>query len=195
MKINGITVGGGTNGTSGSSGTSGDNGSSGTSGTSGTNGGPVQLINYGSEISGTTALTKSASFLLPANTLTSSNTIIYIQWRGRKSSGTAATTTIGLYNNTSDSTVGATLLGSNTLASGSANRMGLCERHLLYNGTTGQISRQTPGTLGTDMGLNTLTYTSVSFNRSVDNYFIFTITNASAADAGIIDFGFGTFYI
>ena len=45
------------------------------------------------------------------------------------------------------------------------------------------------------MGSNTLTYTSVSFNRAVDNYFIFTITNASAADAGIIDFGFGTFYI
>jgi hypothetical protein len=73
--------------------------------------------------------------------------------------------------------------------------MGLCERYLLYNGTTGQISRQFPGTLGADMGSNTLTYTSVSFNRAVDNYFIFTITNASAADAGIIDFGFGTFYI
>jgi hypothetical protein len=157
-------------------------------------GGPVRLTDYGLGITGTTALTKSASFLLPANTLTSSNTVIHIQLRGRRSSGTAGTITFGLYNNTSDSTVGATYLGSNTLTA-VANRMGLIERHLLYNGTTGQISRQFPGTLGTDMGLNTLTYTSVSFNRAVDNYFIFTITNVSAADTGIIDFGVGTFYI
>jgi hypothetical protein len=155
---------------------------------------PFNLICYGSEISGSTALTKSASFLLAANTLTSSNALIHIQWRGRKSSGTAGNTTLGLYNNTSDSTVGATYLGSNILTA-AANRMGFFERSLLYNGDTGQISRPFPGTFSTDMGLNTLTYTSVSFNRAVDNYFIFTITNVNSADAGIIDFGMGTIYM
>lgn len=153
-----------------------------------------QKLCFGSSVTGVITLQKSASFLLPANTLTSTNALIHLQWRGRKSTGTAGTTTFGLYNNTSDSTVGATLLSSNTLASGAIGRMGQSESHLLYNGTSGQISRQFPGTLATDMGVNTLTYTSVSFNRAVENYFIFTITNASSLDTAIIDFGIGYIY-
>lgn len=151
-------------------------------------------ICFGSSITGVNTLQKSASFLLPANTLTSSNALIHLQWRGVKTSGTAVTTTFGLYNNTSDSTVGATLLTSNTLAAGAALRMGQSETHILYNGAAGTIERQTPGTLGTDMGINTLTYTSAAFNRAVDNYFIFTITNANINDRAVISYGIGYIY-
>jgi len=156
---------------------------------------PFNLMSYGSAVSGSTTLTKSASFLLAANTLTNKDALIHLKWRGRRfGAANVGTVTFGLYNNTSDSTSGAVFLTSNTLTA-VASRMGQSEVHLLYKAETGTVERQTPGTLGTDMGLNTLTYTSVGFNRTVDNYFIFTLTNASAADSSIIDFGMAIIYI
>ena len=154
---------------------------------------PFNLMSYGSAVSGSTALTKSASFLLAANTLTNQNALIHIKYRGRKVTGISGSTTVSVYNNTSDSTVGATFLYLNTLAA-ATNRMGQFQAHLLYNAAAGTVERNTPSTMPTDMGLGTLTYTSVSFNRAVDNYFIFTITNTSALDTGRIDYGMAIIY-
>lgn len=134
----------------------------------------------GTVVTGTTALTMSRSLLIPANTITGES-VIEILARYQKT-GTVGANTCNVYLNTSPTLTGATLLltfvslNSNTLVQGnriiSINTSNL--RTLLATSVTLQD------------------YTSFSaesvipFNASVDNYLLFCVQNASAADSNVV---------
>ena len=200
MEINGITISGGTNGTSGSSGTSGTDGSSGTSGsnglsgTSGSNGssgtsgsnGLMRLLAFsgttGTPTPGTNTVTTTYSVLIPANTL-SSNNILQLVWRMYRVTGNVGQMSSRIYKNTTNSQVGATLIGSIlTMNGGGTQFLGYCERNFSYNGTNITTFVNT-----TFSEYTTGTVQSTSFNKAVDNYILFTMQAATSLEIANMD--------
>lgn len=178
ISINGVAI-GGTSGTSGLNGTSGTNGSPGTDGTSGTNGtsgtssNPRTLTSLvGNNLIGTSNQI-SASYLIPAGTLSTNNSI-YIRNLLTKTAG-STTSTGRIYINTSNSLTGATLLGT---AGGMNSTVYIqrFERNYFYDGTNLFVYNPSNG-ISTDLTSGTITL--VAFNRLIDNYLIFAVQNST----------------
>ena len=152
---------------------------------------PTNKLSVGTNVTGTTTATISASSLLPANTLVVGKPcMIHIKARGRRISGALGVITSGMYRNTSVSTTGATFIGQIQIPAG--NTQGQFERHLFWDGVA-NISVQFPGTLVTDM-VNNGSYTTSIINPAVNNYFIFTIQLVNALDIGQIQWGLYILY-
>ena len=153
---------------------------------------PTNKLAVGTNVTGTTALTISASALLPANTLVVGKPcMIHLKARGRRISGALGVITSGMYRNTSVSTAGATYIGSTTMTT--VVTFAMLERHLFWDGVA-NISVQFPGSLVSDM-INNGTYTTSIINPAVNNYFLFTIQLANAGDTGQIQWGLYILYI
>lgn len=154
---------------------------------------PTNKLAVGTNVTGTTALTISASALLPANTLVVGNPcMIHLKARGLRIGVSAlGVITFGMYRNTSVSTTGATFIGSNTITAGV--KMIQFERHLFWDGVS-KIGAVPGATLNSDM-LNTLSYTETTINPAVNNYFIYSVTLANAGDTGQIQWGLHILYI
>ena len=153
---------------------------------------PTNKLAVGTNVTGTTGSTISASSLLPANTLVIGKPcMIHIKARSRRVAGALGTITSGMYRNTSLSLVGGSLIGSITMTT--TNTFAMFERHLFWDGVA-NISVQTPGTLVSDM-INTGTYSTTTINPAVNNYFIYYITLANALDTGQIQWGLHILYI
>ena len=152
---------------------------------------PTNKLAVGTNVTGTTGSTISASALLPANTLVVGKPcMIHIKARSRRVSGALGTITSGMYRNTSLSLTGGSLIGSVTMTT--ANTFAMFERHLFWDGVA-NISVQFPGTLVTDM-INNGSYTTSIINPAVNNYFIYYITLANALDTGQIQWGLHILY-
>ena len=152
---------------------------------------PTNKLAVGTNVTGTTGSTISASALLPANTLVVGKPcMIHIKARSRRVSGALGTITSGMYRNTSLSLTGGSLIGSVTMTT--ANTFAMFERHLFWDGVA-NISVQFPGTLVTDM-INNGSYTTSIINPAVNNYFIYYITLANAGDTGQIQWGLHILY-
>ena len=152
---------------------------------------PTNKLAVGTNVTGTTGSTISASALLPANTLQLGKPcMIHIKARSRRVSGALGTITSGMYRNTSLSLVGGSLIGSITMTT--TNTFAMFERHLFWDGVA-NISVQTPGTLVTDM-INNGSYSTTVINPAVNNYFIYYITLANALDTGQIQWGLHILY-
>ena len=152
---------------------------------------PTNKLAVGTNVTGTTGSTISASALLPANTLVVGKPcMIHIKARSRRVSGALGTITSGMYRNTSLSLTGGNLIGSITMTT--ANTFAMLERHLFWDGVA-NISVQSPGTLISDM-INTGTYSTSVINPAVNNYFIYYITLANAGDTGQIQWGLHILY-
>lgn len=146
----------------------------------------------GTNVTGTTGSTISASSLLPANTLVVGKPcMIHIKARSRRVSGALGTITSGMYRNTSLSLTGGNLIGSITMTT--TNTFAMFERHLFWDGVA-NISVQTPGTLVSDL-INNGSYSTTTINPAVNNYFIYYITLANALDTGQIQWGLHILYI
>ena len=181
MKINGITISGGTDGSNGSSGTSGTNGSSGTSGSNGSSGtsgsnGLMRLLAFsgttGTPTPGTNTVTTTYSVLIPANTL-SSNNILQLVWRMYRVTGNAGQMSSRIYKNTTNSQVGATLIGSIlTMNGGGTQFLGYCERNFSYNGTNITTFVNT-----TQSDYTTGAIQNTAFNATSDNWILLEIAN------------------
>ena len=153
---------------------------------------PTNKLAVGTNVTGTTGSTISASSLLPANTLVVGKPcMIHIKARSRRVAGALGTITSGMYRNTSLSLTGGSLIGSVTMTT--ANTFAMFERHLFWDGVA-NISVQFPGTLVTDM-INNGSYTTSIINPAVNNYFIYYITLANALDTGQIQWGLHILYI
>ena len=153
---------------------------------------PTNKLAVGTNVTGTTGSTISASALLPANTLVVGKPcMIHIKARGRRVSGALGTVTSGIYRNTSLSLTGGNLIGSITMTN--ANTFAMFERHLFWDGVA-NISVQSPGTLVSDM-INNGSYSTTVINPAVNNYFIYYITLANALDTGQIQWGLHILYI
>jgi hypothetical protein len=152
---------------------------------------PTNKLAVGTNVTGTTGSTISASALLPANTLQLGKPcMIHLKARGRRVSGALGVITSGMYRNTSLSLTGGSLIGSITMTT--TNSFAMIERHLFWDGVA-NISVQFPGTLVTDM-INNGTFTTSVINPAVNNYFIYYITLANALDTGQIQWGLHILY-
>ena len=153
---------------------------------------PTNKLAVGTNVTGTTVSTISASALLPANTLVVGKPcMIHLKARGRRISGALGVITSGMYRNTSVSTTGATYIGSTTMTT--VVTFAMLERHLFWDGVA-NISVQFPGSLVSDM-LNNGTFSTTVINPAVNNYFLFTIQLANAGDTGQIQWGLYILYI
>jgi hypothetical protein len=135
----------------------------------------------GTSVTGTTALTASRILTIPANTFTTNGMLDMAV--GYNKVGAAGSCLFAIYLNTSP-----TLTGSTQIAvfANSAN-------NIIQGIRTGRVNSNTLTTWPTgatillDYNLNTNPLTSATFNTSVDNYLIFAVQLANAADSAVVE--------
>jgi len=127
-----------------------------------------------------TAVTICHSLLIPANTL-GTNNILQLVFRMYRVSGAAGQMYGRIYFNTTNSLTGATLFNTNfTMNNG--HQTAYVERNFSYNGTNltsylnSAYSDYTTGNI-----------VNLAFNRTVDNYVIFTMQCQNIADVANIN--------
>lgn len=135
----------------------------------------------GTAITGTLVETVSQSLLVPANTFTSG--MLEVLCRMTKT-GTAGTSTIKMYKNTSNTLTGATLISviSSAISAGSIFSQGIRTFRINSNTLSGYSSAITNNL---DYA-NTNGLISTTFTTNVDNYILFTIQLGSIADSANI---------
>jgi hypothetical protein len=136
----------------------------------------------GAAVTGTTTETLSQSLLIPANTY-SANGMLEILCRMTKT-GTAGTSTVRIFKNTSNTLTGATLIGALTSAASATSLYTQAIRTFRVNSNT--ISGLQTGTVGTTDILTAPNIVSTTFTTNVDNYIIFSIQLSSTADSANI---------
>ena len=132
----------------------------------------------GTTVTGVTIATKSASVLIPANTVKVGDTI-FVRTRGRKV-GTANIAVQSIYINTADA------IGGNTIALNALSATSLysqMSRTLAVKSTTSTetLSVNTGGV--DDDATSTNAVSTFNINWAVDQYIVFGFTNTNAADA------------
>ena len=129
-----------------------------------------------------TTITICHSLLIPANTLTT-NSILQLIFRMYRVSGNVGQLYGRIYFNTTNSLTGATVLNSIFQMNGGGTQyLGYVERNFSYNGTnlvTFQNNAFSDYTTGSVV--------SIPFNRTVDNYVLFTMQAQNIADVGNIN--------
>lgn len=129
-----------------------------------------------------TTVTICHSLLIPANTL-GTNNILQLVFRMMRVSGNIGQMYGRIYFNTTNSLTGASLLNSIFQMNGGGTQyLGYVERNFSYNGTnlvTFQNNAYSEYTTGNAL--------SIPFNRTVDNYVLFTMQAQNAADIANIN--------
>jgi hypothetical protein len=146
----------------------------------------------GTNVTGTTALTSSASILIPANTISVAS-VLEIQGRAIRVSGTASTIAFSIYINTANNLTGATLLGSFlSMTVSQYYTAGL--RSLFINPSTNQLTVINSGATVADDYVNTGTNTVITYDETQAYYILFVIQLSNSGDTGLIQFGKATLY-
>jgi hypothetical protein len=129
-----------------------------------------------------TTITICHSLKIPANTL-GTNNILQLIFRMYRVSGNVGQVYGRIYFNTTNSLTGATLFNTLfTMNGGSTHFTGYVERNFSYNGTNltsysnAAFSEYTVGNI-----------VNVAFNKSVDNYVLFTMQRQNVADVANIN--------
>jgi hypothetical protein len=139
----------------------------------------IQSVTDGTAITGTTTSTKTASILIPANTI-STGDILYIKTRIRKT-GTAGTLTTRMYINTADA-IGGSLIGTSAAAA-ATTLMFQYSRTLAVKSSTNTESMA--GNLNVNADDNTAVTTAVSTSNidwTINQYLVVAVQNGSTAD-------------
>ena len=146
----------------------------------------------GTNVTGTTALTSSASILIPANTITATS-VLEIQGRAIRVSGTASTIAFSIYINTANNLTGATLLGSFlSMTVSQYYTAGL--RSLFINPSTNQLTVINSGATVADDYVNTGANSVITYDETQAYYILFVIQLSNSGDTGLIQFGKATLY-
>ena len=122
------------------------------------------------------------SLLIPANTF-SLNNILQLVFRMYRQSGNLGQLYGRIYSNTTNTLTGATLISSiYTMNGGGTAYLGYCERNYSYNGTS----------LTTMVGTTQSEYTvgaiqTTTFNRTSNQYILFTMQCQNTADVANVD--------
>jgi len=132
--------------------------------------------------SSSTAVTVCHSLMIPANTLTT-NSILQLVFRMNRVSGNTGQMYGRIYFNTSNSLSGASLFNTIfTMNGGSTQFLGYVERNFSYDGTNlTSYSNAAYSEYTTGAAL------SVAFNRTVNNWVLFTMQSQSAAEIANIN--------
>lgn len=146
----------------------------------------------GTNVTGSLAITASASILIPANTITTSSVIEVIS-RAIRVSGTASTIYHQMYINTSNTLTGATLLGVfNSLTATNYFSQGI--RSIFIDPSVNQLTVVNAGaTIPTDY-VNTGANSVITFNETLNYYILFTIQLFNVGDTGKIQFAKAVLY-
>jgi hypothetical protein len=130
----------------------------------------------------TNAVTICHSLLIPANTFNSNN-ILQLVFRMYRQSGNLGQLYGRIYSNTTNSLTGATLISSIfTMNGGSTAYLGYCERNYSYNGTS---LTTMVGTTQSEYTVGTIQTTT--FNRTSNQYILFTMQCQNIADVANVD--------
>jgi hypothetical protein len=135
----------------------------------------------GTAVTGTTTETLSRSLLIPANTF-SSNGMLEVICRMTKT-GTASTSNIRIYKNTSNTLTGATLIAANTTITGTNVFSQMIRTFRINSNTLSGFQFSTTALI--DFSSTSAT-SSTTFTTNVDNYIIFSIQLGNAADSANI---------
>jgi hypothetical protein len=135
----------------------------------------------GTAVTGTTTNTISQSLLIPANTFTNGMLECFLRMN---KTGTAGTTSVRMYSNTSNSLTGAALIASfGSLGTTSVFLQGERKFRINTNLLTGfTTTLATPSDITTGTGVQL----STAFNTSVSNYIIFAIQLNTTTDSANI---------
>lgn len=120
----------------------------------------------------------SRSLLVPANTYAGDG-ILELLFRVTKTGASDGVTTLKMYKNTVDSLVGATLIGTGINASAASNIFFQPYRNARINSNTISLLNTAQANLS-DYTFSGVGLTSTTFDVTVDNYILFTITLAGA---------------
>jgi hypothetical protein len=122
------------------------------------------------------------SLLIPANTLNTNN-ILQLVFRMYRQSGNLGQMYGRIYTNTTNSLTGATLISSIfTMNGGGTQYIGYCERNYSYDGTS---LRNMVGTTFSEYTTGAIQTTA--FNRTVNQYILFTMQAQNAGDIANVD--------
>jgi hypothetical protein len=155
-------------------------------------GSPSLGIVNGTDVTGTTAMTKSASILIPANTITV-NTILEIEARAIRVAVATGTIQFQVYFNTSDTLTGATLLGV-FLTLSHSNWFSQGRRSLYINPSINTLVTINAGATVADDFVNTGANTSITFDETINNYLIFAVQPSSTASTSAVQYAFAKKY-
>jgi hypothetical protein len=157
------------------------------------NGNPSLGIVTGTNVTGTTAFTKSATITIPANTI-SALSLLEIEARAIRVAVTTGTIGFQMYINTSDSLTGATLLGAfSTLTN--TNWFSQARRSLFINPTTNTLTSVNAGAVGNTDFINTGTNTVLTFDETQTYYLIFALQPSSTASTSAVQYAFAKRYV
>lgn len=135
----------------------------------------------GTAVTGTLLETLSQSLLVPANTFT--NGMLEVLCRMTKT-GTAGTSTMRIYKNTSNTLTGSTLIATIISGSTGTNVFAKGFRQMRINANT-LTTVNASQNLSTDDFVSTI-ITSTTFTTTVDNYILFALTLSNIADSANI---------
>jgi len=140
----------------------------------------------GSNVTGTTAITISASLLIPAHEIVA-DSVIKIEARAIRISGTAGTFACQVYKNTTNSLSGATLIATYNPMTFSNYISGM-SRNIFVDVSANQMTVMNGGaTVPTDY-VNTGANTVIAFDETVDNYILFALQPSNTGDTGKVQF-------
>ena len=122
------------------------------------------------------------SLLIPANTFNSNN-ILQLVFRMYRQSGNLGQMYGRIYSNTTNSLTGATLISNiYTMNGGGSAYLGYCERNYSYDGTS---LRTMVGTTQSEYTVGAIQTTT--FNRTSNQYILFTMQCQNTADVANVD--------
>jgi hypothetical protein len=141
-----------------------------------------------SAVTGTTANTKVAAQLVPANTFAVGD---IIQIRARISKvGTAGLTTLRVYINTADSLTvpAATLISTSTSAANSQINFGIEKNSVIKSATVTQNNSAITSGLFQEPQTSNAALTNSNIDWTVNQYIIFAIQNGAAGDSTVLSY-------
>jgi hypothetical protein len=157
------------------------------------NGNPSLGIVTGTNVTGVTAITKSATITIPANTI-SANTLLEIEARAIRVATATGTIAFSVYLNTSDSLTGATLMGTfQTMTN--TNWYSQARRSLFINPATNNLQCLNTGATSPDDFVASGTLGSLTFNEAVTNYIIFAVQPSSTASTSAVQYAIAKIYV
>ena len=157
------------------------------------NNNPSLGVVIGTNVTGTTAFTKSATITIPANTI-SALTVLEIEARAIRVAVTTGTIGFQMYINTSDTLTGATLLGA-FITLGATNWFSQARRSLLINPSTNNLQCINAGATVADDFVNTGTLTSLTYDETQTYYLIFALQPSSTASTSAVQYAFAKRYV
>jgi hypothetical protein len=151
-------------------------------------GSPSLGIVQGTNVNGTTAMTKSASILIPANTITAVS-ILEIEARAIRIASTGVSFQFQVYINTSDTLTGATLMGVfQTMTNTNWFTQG--RRSFFIDPSVNQLTTVNSGATVPDDFVATGTNTVFTFDETLNYYLIFALQPSNTTSIGRVQYAF-----